>query len=303
MFVLLCLPAASCGSVAVCCVCLRAPFAPARPRPPLSRPCPPEPDTLQRVLACAAALCSALSHHTHAHARTHTHTHTGRASGDDPRLKKLAKKMEGESKEAIDTASAALKEESRQQHSSAGSCPTPTTPTHAPLASHCCASATPQGRGGSGVCVARFCLRWSLTHIHTHARTHTRSQRAGQATRSPLSTGIIVRFASPDGAFSSDDIPMPGTYSENGSGSFKSNAAYKIGGIKQGVTLSLWKGVWPGMTGIPTAGNPIKLRIYTSVAGTERQMGDVICTLVGTLASGDGRKIGAPSAAGGGGGK
>ena len=99
---------------------------------------------------------------------------------------------------------------------------------------------------------------------------------------------------------------MPGTYSENGSGSFKSHAAYKIGGIKQGVTLSLRTGGVIGMptgTGIPTAGNPIKLRIYTSVAGTERQMGDVICTLVGTFASGDGRKIGAPSAAGGGGGK
>ncbi len=98
---------------------------------------------------------------------------------------------------------------------------------------------------------------------------------------------------------------MPGTYSENGSGRFISSAA-KIGGIKQRVTLSLWtKGVigMPTGTGIPTAGNPIKLRIYTSVAGKEKQMGDVTCTLVGTFANGDGRKIGAPSAAGGGGGK
>ncbi len=109
-----------------------------------------------------------------------------------------------------------------------------------------------------------------------------------------------MSFSSP--TFSSGNIRMRGAYSECGSsGRFMSDSHGMIGGIKQCVKLSLFKvGI---MTGIPTAGNPIKLRIATSGAGAQRQYGDVLCTLVGTFANGDGRKIGAPSAAGGGGGK
>jgi hypothetical protein len=185
--------------------------------------------------------------------------------------------------------------------SASGAFPTPTTPTtrnSLPLRCQCDAQGQRRQRR---VCGALLLAQVSLSH--THARTHTHASHTGIAAHLGT-TGIIVSFSSP--TFSSGNIRMRGAYSECGSsGSFMSNSHGTIGGIKQCVTLSLRKGVWPGMpvTGIPTAGNPIKLRIYTSGAGQERQKGDVTCTLVGTFASGDGRKIGAPSAAGGGGGK